>query len=137
MNYAAFLAVLMVLTFSFPVMVELASNQGVPRSTTVIAGGAVTTLVLAGWYIRSRVQRHREVLEWIAVAKQNISQDPDNEEAYFVRNDHLGDLLLRLGRRREAIDVFERYLTLGSRRGVDLTLLRERVARLRRQEDRE
>lgn len=132
MNYAAVLAVLMVLAFAFPMLVRIASYWDVPRSSAVITGLLCTILGIAWWWIQAQVLQHREVLKRIEQARQRVSVAPQDHQAYFIQNEHLGDLLLRAGKRREAIEVFEAYrLALPE---TEQAALMVRIEQLRHQE---
>ncbi len=112
MNYAAVLAVLMLLSFAFPGLVQLAHNQGIPASHAVIAG-LVVVLALSAWaVIRRQVRRYRSVLSSVLLAKRQIAEEPQNPAAYFVAEHHVSDLLIRLGRHREAKQLRESYSRL-------------------------
>jgi hypothetical protein len=74
---------------------------------------AVFAMLLGAWYlIRKAVHRYRLRMERINRVRQNILEQPHSPEAYFDNGEHLGNLLLRIGRRREAKHVFERYSQL-------------------------
>ncbi|WP_027481056.1 hypothetical protein [Deinococcus pimensis] len=132
MNYAATLAVLMLLAFFFPLLVRLSTTYGVERSTTI-----TTTLVLASfwfavWGIRARVATHRTQLELLATARAQIESEPNNPRAFFADGEHVGLLLLRLGRRREASEMIDRYALLGGARESEIVALRQALARAER-----
>ncbi len=127
MNYAGVLAVVMVLSFSFPLLVRLGSILGVPRPntfTTLIVG----TLLFGAWYlIRKAVHLHRVRVERINKVRQNILEQPGNPEAYFDNGEHLGNLLLRIGRRREAKAIFAHYSHLEGAVDLEREKLRARL----------
>ncbi len=109
MNYAALLALLAALAFAAPFLVNLASQLGLPRAL-----GIVTTLVgaifLLGWLlVRERVERQQRLEERIATLKTRRSRAPDDPDSYFLAGEHLGDLLVQVGRPREALRIFEAY----------------------------
>lgn len=109
MNYAALLALLAALAFAAPFLVNLASQLGVSRAL-----GIVTTLVgavfLLGWLlVRERVERQQRLEARIAALKARRSRAPGDLESYFLAGEHLGDLLVQVGRPREALRVFEAY----------------------------
>jgi Ca2+/H+ antiporter len=131
MNYAALLAVLVVLSLAFPVLVRVANASGVPQANSVVAALLGALLVLAWFLIRQRVNRHREIAARVARVKQRLEQTPNDPEAYFDDNEHLGDLLSGINRKREALEVFERYLKLEATRGRALPGLEARMKRLR------
>ena len=131
MNYAALLGVLVVLAFAFPVLVRFARSQGVPQSWAVVAGLLGAVFVLAWYLIRQRVQRHRDNTEKVTRIRSQLAERPDDTDAYFLDNEHLGDLLWSINRRHEALEVFERYLILEKARGRALPGLEQRISRLR------
>lgn len=109
MNYAALLAMLAALAFTAPFLVNLASQLGLPRAL-----GIVTTLVgavfLLGWLlVRERVERQQRLEARIAALRARRSRTPGDPESYFLAGEHLGDLLVQVGRPREALRVFEAY----------------------------
>ena len=63
-------------------------------------------------------------------------RQPQNPRAYFVGGEHLGALLLRLDRRREASEVIDRYARLGGARESEIVALREALARAQRRQRR-
>jgi predicted nuclease with TOPRIM domain len=130
-NYAALLAVLLVLGLAFPVLVRLANANGVPQSVSIVAAVLGAVFVLAWFLIRQRVARYRQIGERVAQIKTRLEQNPDNPEAYFDQNEHLGDLLIAINRRREALGVFERYIALEKASGKDLPKLEARLEKLR------
>ena len=133
MNYAALLGVLVVLAFAFPVLVRVARAQGVPQSWSVVSGILGAVFVVAWFLIRQRVKRYRDTAEKVDQIKTQIQAHPDDTEAYFLENQHLGDLLWSINRRHEAIEVFEQYLKLESSKGRALPGLEQRISRLRNQ----
>jgi hypothetical protein len=109
MNYAALLALLAALAFAAPFLVNLASLLGIPRAL-----GIVTTLAgalfLLGWLlVRERVERQQRLEARIATLHSRRSRTPGDPESYFLAGEHLGDLLVQVGRPREALRVFEAY----------------------------
>lgn len=109
MNYAALLAILAALAFTAPFLVNLASFLGLPRAL-----GIVTTLTgalfLLGWLlVRGRVERQQRLEERIAALQTRRNRAPSDLESYFLAGEHLGDLLVQVGRPREALRVFEAY----------------------------
>ena len=132
MNYAATLAVLMVLAFVFPLLVRFAADYGLARSTST-----TTLLVLAAFgfaltAIRAQVASHRQRLERLLTARRQVEGDPLNPRAFFVDGEHLGLLLLRLGRRREASEMIDRYAQLGGARENEILALRAALSRAQR-----
>jgi hypothetical protein len=127
MNYAGVLAVVMVLAFLFPLLVRLGSMLGMPRPDTLTA--LLVGILLAGaWYgIRKAVHLHRLRLERINRVRQNILEQPENPETYFDQGEHLGNLLIRIGRRREAKAIFEHYSSLEGAMDLEREKLRARL----------
>jgi hypothetical protein len=130
-NYAALLVVLVVLTFAFPPLVRLAQAQGIPQSWTLVAASLGAIFVLAWYLVRQRVQRYRDASEKVAMIRAQLEAKPGNSEAYFLEGDHLGDLLMLMNRRHEALEVFEAYLDLEAARGKSLPALEQRISRLK------
>lgn len=132
-NYAATLAVLAVLAFFFPLGVRLARELGVPSTLSDSAFGALAVLALAALLIRWRVSWFRSLSGRAQTGREQLMAAPQQPEAYHVDGEHLGLILLRLGRRREAEGVIERYAALPGVPPDEVTELRARlVAFLRR-----
>lgn len=131
MNYAALLAVLVVLTFAFPALVRFTRAQGIAQGWAIAAAVCGAVFVLAWYLIRERVQRDRLTREKVERIRAQVSQHPEDSEAFFLDGEHLGDLLVKLKRRDEALEVFERYLALEKSHGRSLPKLEARMARLR------
>ena len=136
MNYAATLTVLVVLAFCFPLTVRLGAQLGVPEVYTASTLGAVLTFALATYLVRWQVGRHRETLARLEAVRAQVAADPENPRSYFVGGEHLGLLLLRLDRRREASDVIDRYARLGGARESEIVALREALSRAERRQRR-
>ncbi len=132
MNYAASLATVVVLAFFFPLLVRLASGFGVSRSLSASTLAVLLTFVAASSLIRFQVTRFRHSTTRLDAARAQVAQQPDAARAYFVDGEHLASMLLRLGRRREAADVIDRYAQLGGARETEITALREALARAER-----
>ena len=131
MNYAALLAVLVVLGLSFPVLVRLANANGIPQASSIL-GAAFGAIAVAAWFvIRERVKRYRETQEKIETIKANVALFPDDFSSYLLENEFLGDLLVRANRRREAIEVFERFVLIEKKRGQNTEKLERIVSRLK------
>ncbi len=131
MNYAALLAVLVVLGLSFPVLVRLANANGIPQASSIL-GAAFGAIAVAAWFvIRERVKRYRETQAKIETIKANVAQNPDDFSSYLLENEFLGDLLVRANRRREAIEVFERFVLIEKKRGQNTEKLERIVSRLK------
>ena len=135
-NYAATLAVLVVLAFCFPLTVRLGAGLGVSETISFSVLGALLTFVLATYLVRWQVGRHRQELTRLEKARAQILADPENPRSYFVGDEHLGALLLRLDRRREAAEVIDRYARLGRARESDIVALREALSRAQRRQRR-
>jgi len=135
-NYAASLAVVVVLTFFFPLAVRVGLYYDVPRSLVLIALSAVLTFVAATLVIRWQVGRHRDAAALLELARAQVGADPQNPRAYFVGGEHLAGLLLRLDRRREAAEVIDRYARLGGARESEIVSLRELLVQAERRQKR-
>jgi hypothetical protein len=130
-NYAALLAVLVVLTFAFPAMVRFTRAQGIPQGWAIAAAICGAVFVLAWYLIRERVQRDRLTREKVERIRAQIEERPLDSEAFFLDGEHIGDLLVRLRRREEALEIFGRYIALEKSQGRALPKLEARVSRLR------
>ena len=131
MNYAALLAVLVVLGLSFPVLVRLANANGIPQASSIL-GAAFGAIAVAAWFvIRERVKRYRETQAKIETIKATVAENPDDFSSYLLENEFLGDLLVRANRRREAIEVFERFVLIEKKRGQNTEKLERIVSRLK------
>ncbi len=131
MNYAALLAVLVVLGLSFPVLVRLTNANGIPQASSILAAIFGAIAVAAWFVIRERVKRYRETQAKIETIKANITHTPDDFSSYLLENEFLGDLLVRANRRREAIEVFERFVLIEKKRGQNTEKLERIVSRLK------
>ncbi len=131
MNYAALLVVLLVLTFAFPAMVRFTRAEGIPQGWAIAAAICGAVFVLAWYFIRERVQRDRVTREKVDQIRQQINDRPEEPEAFFLNGEHIGDLLVKLKRTEEALEVFGRYLALEKAQGRALPKLEARVASLR------
>jgi hypothetical protein len=130
-NYAALLAVLVVLGLSFPVLVRLANANGIPQASSIL-GAAFGAIAVAAWFvIRERVKRYRETQAKIETIKASVAENPDDFSSYLLENEFLGDLLVRANRRREAIEVFERFVIIEKKRGQNTEKLERIVSRLK------
>ncbi len=134
MNYAASLATVVVLAFFFPLLVRLASGYGVSRSLSASTLAVVLTFVTATYLIRFQVTRFRHSTTRLDAARAQVAQQPDQARSYFVDDEHLAIMLLRLGRRREAADVVDRYAQLTGVREVELAALREALVKAKRRQ---
>lgn len=136
MNYAATLAVMVMLAFCFPISVRLAAQIGMPEAVTSSVLGAVVIFSLAAYLVRWQVSRHSATLATLSEAREQVTADPENPRAYFVHGEHLGSILLRLGRRREAAEVIDRYSRLGGARESEIVALREALGAAERRKRR-
>jgi len=136
LNYAATLAVLVVLSFSFPLTVRLGAQLGVPEVLGASMLGAVLTFAAAAYVVRWQVTRHRVTVQRLAAARAQVAADPSSPRAYFVGGEHLGLILLRLDRRREAAEVIDRFARLGGARESEIVALREALSNAERRQRR-
>lgn len=136
LNYAATLAVLVVLSFCFPLTVRLGVQVGVPEAIMATTLGALLTFTSTAYLVRWQVRHHRHQLEQLEAARAQVRADPDNPRSYFVRGEHLGAMLLRQGRRREAAEVIDRYSRLGGARESEIVALHEALSRAERRQRR-
>lgn len=132
MNYASLIAILAALSFSLPFLVNLATRAGIPRGYGITTTLAAAVFVLAWIFVRSRVRRRLAIEERITLINRQRAASPDSPDAFYLQGDHLGDLLLTLGRQREALDAFETHHQLAERIGEDTSRLEQTVQRLRR-----
>lgn len=109
MNYAALIAILAALAFALPFLVRLAEGAGVPRGFSMMTTLAAAIFALAWVIVRSRVMRRSAVEERVGLIEAQRLASPESPEAFFLHGEHLGDLLLTLGRQREALAAFEAY----------------------------
>lgn len=136
MNYAATLAVLVVLAFSFPLTVRLGTALGIPEAWGASVLGAGLVFAAAAYLVRWQVGRHSVKLARLAQARAQVAAEPQSPRAYFVEDEHLGQILLRLGRRREAAEVIDRYARLGGARESEIVALREALSQAERRKRR-
>ncbi|MFC4456074.1 hypothetical protein [Deinococcus sonorensis] len=136
MNYAASLAVVVILTFFFPLTVRIGVAYGLPRTLATVALAAVLTFVAATLLIRWQVARYRQAAESVEEARRQVNLDPQNPRAYFVGGEHLASLLLRLGRRREAAEMIDRYARLGGARESEIVALQTALSQAERRQRR-
>lgn len=129
MNYAAVLAVLLVLSFSFPLLLEWGEQSGLSRPGGVITFLVLCLLLLSWWMIRLTVHRHRRLLERVERIQTQILTDSQDPQAYFDGEEHLGDLLLKLSRRRESVECFERYARLEGAMDLERQKLQDQLER--------
>ena len=136
MNYAASLAVVVVLTFFFPLAVRIGLYYDVSRSSVVATLLAVLIFVAATLFIRWQVARTRAASATLELARSQVNTDPLNPRAYYVQGEHLAGVLLRLGRRREASAIIDRYARLGGARESEIAALRELLTQTERRQKR-
>ena len=137
MNYAASLAVVVVLAFFFPLAVKFASVYGVPRSLSASTLAALLTFVATTALIRFQVTRHRRSTSRLDAARAQVALQPDSPRAYYLDGEHLASMLLRLGRRREAAEVIDRYARLGGATESEITALQAALTSAERRQRRE
>lgn len=130
MNYAALIALLAALSFSLPFLVNLAERAGIARSTGVISTLTAAVLALAFIVIRGRMQRRQALEARIEAIGRQRQAAPHDPEAFFMHGDHLGDLLLTVGRLREALAAFTAYRQVAQQAGRDVTAVSQAIATL-------
>jgi len=130
MNYAALIALLAALAFSLPFLVKLAESAGVARSTSVIITLTTAVLALAFIVIRGRIRRRQAIEARIEAIGRQRQAAPHDPEAFFLHGDHLGDLLLTLGRLREALAAFTAYRQVAQQAERDVTAVSQAIATL-------
>ncbi len=132
MSYAALLALLLVLSFSIPFLVRLVERLGVPPGLGVVTT-FVTVVFILGWIvIRWRVNKRLAVEERIAQVVLRRAEHPDDTDAFYSEGEHVGDLLLSLGRYREALAEFEAHALVAERAGEDCAQLQALAAKIKR-----
>ena len=136
MNYAATLAVLVGLALCFPITVRLGVALGIPEALGASVLGAALVFGITAYVVRWQVGRHSLQLSRLAEARAQVAADPDDPRAYFVQGEHLGRMLLALGRRREAAEVIDRYSRLGGARESEIVALREALSQAERRQRR-
>jgi len=77
MNYAASLAVVVILTFFFPLAVKVGLWYDVPRSLVNTTLGTLVMFVTATLVIRSQVGRHRRAAEQLDLARAQVGAITD------------------------------------------------------------
>ncbi len=101
-------------------------------AVAVIIGAAFGAIAVVAWFvIRERVKRYRETQAKIETIKATVAENPDDFSSYLLENEFLGDLLVRANRRREAIEVFERFVQVEKKRGQNTEKLERIVSRLK------
>lgn len=128
-NYAATLAVLVVLAFCFPLSERLATQTGLSEVVVISALLGLLTFLVAANSVRRGVNAHRDRLAQLQQAREQVRATPQDPEAYYVGGQHLAAMLLQLGRRREASEIIDRYARLGGARETDIVGLREALSR--------
>ena len=132
MNYASLIALLAAISFTLPFLVTLAENAGVPRGFSIVTTLAGATFALAWVWVRSRVLRRTALEERVAVIERQRAETP-GPEAFFLHGDHLGDLLLTLGRPSEALAAFEAYKRVAENAGREVGSAERVILSLRRE----
>lgn len=125
MNYGATLAVMVMLAFCFPLAVRVAALLGMSAAVASAVLWTVVVFALATYAVRWQVGRHSAALEQLAQARAQVQASPEDPRSYFVAGEHLATILLRLGRRREASEIIDRYARLGGAREAEIVALRE------------
>lgn len=132
MNYAALIAFLAGLAFALPFLADLAEKAGVPRGLSAATTTAAAVVALLGVVLRARSQRRAAILERIDLILAQRARGPHDPDAFFLHGDHLGDLLLTLGRDREALAAFEAYQRVAGAAGRDTAAAGCAAGKLRR-----
>ena len=132
MNYASLIALLAAISFTLPFLVTLAENAGVPRGFSIVLTLAGALFALAWVWVRSRVLRRTALEERVAAIERQRAETP-GPEAFFLHGDHLGDLLLTLGRPSEALAAFEAYKRAAERAGREVGSTERVIMSLRRE----
>ncbi len=136
MNYAATLAVLVVLAFWFPLSERLGAQLGIPEAVVASTLGALVTFGLAALIVREQVNRHRAHMANLTAARAQVMAEPEDPRSYFLNGEHLAAMLLRVGRRREAAEVIDRYARLGGARESEIIRLQEALSSAERRQRR-
>lgn len=136
MNYAATLAVMVMLAFCFPITVRLGAALGIPEAWAASVLGALLVFGVTVYLVRWQVARHSARLDLLRRGREQVAADPENPRAYFIEGEHLGRLLLQLGRRREAAEVIDRYSRLGGARESEIVALSEALGQAERRKRR-
>ncbi|MEZ4630897.1 MAG: hypothetical protein R2880_09350 [Deinococcales bacterium] len=115
MNYAALLALLAALAFTFPFLVRLAEQVNIPRSYSIVVTLAVTLFLALYIFVRDRVIWRQKLEEQIGFMEKRLEPTPQYHHYLDERQgefDHLGDLYLALGDKPKALAAFKAYLAL-------------------------
>ncbi|ADY26312.1 hypothetical protein Deipr_1160 [Deinococcus proteolyticus MRP] len=128
MNYAALLAVMVLLAFGFPVALRLGEYLGLAAGTTAVALWSVLVFAMALTFVRWRVSRERLSAEQLEQGRCQILEHPADPAAYYVNGQHLALLLLARGRRREAAELIDRFARLGGARDAEILTLQEALS---------
>ncbi|WP_189643401.1 hypothetical protein [Deinococcus piscis] len=128
MNYAALLAVMVLLAFFFPVALRLGEYLGLGAGTTAVALWSALVFALALTFVRWRVSRERISAGQLEQGRRQILERPTDPAAYHVGGQHLALLLLERGRRREAAELIDRYARLGGARDAEILALQEALS---------
>lgn len=131
MNYAALIALLAALAFTLPFLARLAENAGIPRGFSMMTTLAAGVFALVWVIARGRIQRRLAVEERIVMINRQRAEAPHSPEAFSLHGDQLGDLLLTLGRQREALAAFEAYEAIAKSAGEDVTAVQQVARKLR------
>lgn len=127
-NYAALLAVMVLLAFCFPMAVHLGESLGLSAGTAAVALWSLLVFALAFTFVRWQVARERQRAAQLEQGRMQVLERPSDSAAYFVGGQHLALLLLQRGRRREAAELIDRYAQLGGAREAEILMLREALS---------
>lgn len=128
MNYAALLAVMVLLAFCFPLAVRASEYLGLSAAAASVTLWALLLFGVAASIVRWRVAQERQQAAVLEQAREQVTAHPADSAAYFVQGQHLALLLLRRGRRREAAEVIDRYAQLGGATEAKILMLREALS---------
>lgn len=128
MNYAALLAVMVLLAFAFPITVRLGEYLGLRAGVAAAALWAVLLFALALVFVRWRVAQERSRAEQLEQGRRQVLASPNDPAAYYVNGQHLALLLLQRDRRREAAELIDRYARLGGARDAEILALQEALS---------
>ncbi len=127
---------MVVLAFFFPITVRLGKQIGISENVSFSMLGALLTFALATYLVRWQVNRHRVSLSRIEKARDQVKTAPDQSQSYFIDGEHLGMLLLKLDRRREAAEVIDWYARVGEAKESEILGLREALSQAERRQRR-
>lgn len=128
MNYAALLAVMVLLAFCFPMAVRLGESVGLSAGAAAVTLWSLLVFVLAVAFVRWRVSLEHQRAAVLERGRAQVAADPGNAAAYLVDGQHLAQLLLQRGRRREAAEMVDRYAQLAGAKEAEILMLREALS---------